>query len=123
AHVLTLASFVPEEQDAKLAAIGDAALLLDPVLHPTVKPPPSDAETVQALARTARALGEAQQRAPPALASTLTRLREALAQLGEATAADRARANDALMSGFGILLDQLRLAMDPVPVTLQTLPA
>src|SRR5205823_8828980 len=33
-HAVTLASFVPEQQQEKLALIGDAALLLDPVLNP-----------------------------------------------------------------------------------------
>ena len=33
-HAVTLASFVPERQDEKLALIGDAALLLDPALNP-----------------------------------------------------------------------------------------
>src|SRR5262249_27631634 len=47
-HALTLASFVPERQDEKLALIDDAALLLDPVMHPgKVRPPPDDDETAQ----------------------------------------------------------------------------
>ena len=33
-HTITLASFVPEQQQEKLALIEDAALLLDPVLRP-----------------------------------------------------------------------------------------
>ena len=49
----TLASFVPADQDAKLAAIGRAAATLAPALHPTPKAPPTDAETVAALTETA----------------------------------------------------------------------
>ena len=58
-HTVTLATFIPETQDEKLALIQDAAMLLDPVLHPpTVKPPPSDAENIEALRSTAAALRE-----------------------------------------------------------------
>ena len=39
-HVLTLTTFVPEEQDKKLASIEDAALLLDPTLEPAAKAKP-----------------------------------------------------------------------------------
>ncbi len=56
-RALTLASFIPAQQDAKLALLGDAAMLLDAALNPLdVKPPPTDEETVRAIVRTAQAL-------------------------------------------------------------------
>ena len=56
-RALTLASFIPAQQDAKLALLGDAAMLLDAALNPLdVKPPPTDEETVRAMLRTAQAL-------------------------------------------------------------------
>ena len=46
-QALTLSSFVPEDQDKKLALIADANNLLDPTLNPfDVKPTPSDADIV-----------------------------------------------------------------------------
>ena len=46
-RVLTLASFIPEHQEQKLALLTDAAMLLDPALNPLdVKAPPTDAEAV-----------------------------------------------------------------------------
>ena len=54
AQVLTLASFVPEQQAAKLAAIGDAAMLLEITLSPgSIKPAPSDGEDRSAMQATA----------------------------------------------------------------------
>src|SRR6202011_312254 len=56
-HAITLASFVPEQQQEKLALIEDAALLLDPVLKPAAsRPPPNDNETIRAMAHTAELL-------------------------------------------------------------------
>src|SRR6202012_4949196 len=47
AQALTITSFVPQDQDKKLALIADANGLLDSTLNPfDVKPAPSDAETV-----------------------------------------------------------------------------
>src|SRR5262249_59558568 len=46
----TLQSFVPSDQEQKLAVIADAASLLDPTLNVTeTKPAPSDGETREAL--------------------------------------------------------------------------
>ncbi len=51
AQTVTAASFVPEDQQAKLAMLADAATLLGPTLSPpSTKPPPSDAETLAAIA-------------------------------------------------------------------------
>src|SRR4051794_460671 len=52
----TIESFVPSDQEAKIAAIGKAAAVLGPALHPTSKAPPTDAETVAALTQTATML-------------------------------------------------------------------
>ena len=60
ARVTTLQNFVPEDQDAKLAIIDQAARLLKPVLdanHRAV--PPSDAEDIAAMGRAAQALTQA----------------------------------------------------------------
>ena len=54
-QAITLSSFVPDDQQAKLALIQDASLLLDSAVNPLQsKPPPTDAETVQSLTAAAR---------------------------------------------------------------------
>src|SRR3954451_23587732 len=50
----TIASFVPSDQEAKIAAIAKAAASLAPALHPTPKAPPTDADTIAALTDTAK---------------------------------------------------------------------
>jgi len=53
----TLASFVPEDQDKKLAIIGDANFLLAPTLNPpTIDSAPSDEQVYEALQKTVEAL-------------------------------------------------------------------
>lgn len=53
-HAMTLASFVPEDQDTKLAMIGDANLILSPALNlPAAATPPSDEENYAVLQKVA----------------------------------------------------------------------
>jgi uncharacterized protein len=123
-RALTLASFVPVEQDGKLALLADAALLLDPVLNPNdVKPPPDDAQNVRAILGTARALEQVARTDPSgAAANDAVRLARALTTLGNAEPAARARAKAALIPGLVVTLDQLRAALQAEPVALKSLP-
>ena len=123
-HAITLASFVPEGQDEKLALIADAALLLDPVLNPgQAKAPPSDDDTVQAMLRTARSLEQAAAASSEAVvAAAAARLATALRQVSQGEPAQRERAQMALIPGLVATLGQLRAAMQAGPVTLATLP-
>ena len=123
-RAMTLASFIPVEQEAKLALLGDAAMLLDPTLNPlNVKPPPSDAETVAAMRRTAHALEQAAGPKPSGVAGIdAERLARALTTLADGSIAARERAGAALIPGLQVTLDQLRAAMQAEPVTLATLP-
>jgi hopanoid biosynthesis associated RND transporter like protein HpnN len=53
-QTVTLSSFVPDDQDAKLAIISDARTLLAPTLSPaTVKPPPTDQQILDSIRATA----------------------------------------------------------------------
>ena len=119
----TLADFVPAEQPAKLAAIADAAQLLDLTLNPIVtSPPPSDAEVVQALTSTAKALRrQAGAGAGPASANA-RRLADAFDRLAKAPPALRARADAAIMGPFAVTLAQIQGALTAEPVTLASLP-
>jgi hopanoid biosynthesis associated RND transporter like protein HpnN len=120
-QALTLKSFLPGDQDAKLAAIGDASLLLDAALNPiAVKPPPSDAETVASLRATAASL-----RAAPGSPDAVKHahdLAAVLDKLAAATAEIRARATEAIVPDLLTMLDELRFALQAAPVTLKSMP-
>ena len=123
-HTITLASFVPEQQQEKLALIEDAALLLDPVLRPAAsKPPPNDDETVRAMSHASELL-ERVAAAHPGLgvAAPAARLGRALRTLTQGEPRQRERVRTALIPGLVTTLGQLRSAMQASPVTLATLP-
>ncbi len=124
-RAITLASFIPEQQEAKLALLGDAAMLLDATLSPPeVKPPPTDEQTVHAISRTAQALAQAAGPQPVgAAAIDAARLARALTVLAGDAPAARERAREALIPGLLVMLDQLRDALQAETVTLEKLPA
>lgn len=117
--VLSLNSFVPEDQDAKLAILSDLALLVGPALDP---PQPAAAATSDALraaaAKTAAALREvsAQPDSPEG------RLAAGFDRLAKADDATVARVGDALMQFLPMMLDRLRTMLSARPVTLSDLP-
>ncbi len=124
-RALTLASYIPEQQEPKLALIADAAMLLDPTLNPPdVKPPPSDAEIVAAMRHTAAALTQAAGTQPAGAAAVdASRLAKSLTILADGDPAGRARLREALIPGLVVTLEQLRTALQAEPVTLESLPA
>ncbi|MBV9078494.1 MAG: MMPL family transporter, partial [Methylobacteriaceae bacterium] len=121
-RVLTVSSFVPPDQDAKLELIQDAAFLLDATLNPpTVAPPPDDAQNRAALGALRREI--AATRDPlGAAAEPATRLDRALGGLEAATPDRRAAAQAAVTGGLARLLAQLRAGMGAEPVTRDDLP-
>ena len=123
-HAITLASFVPERQDEKLALITDAALLLDPVLSPArAKPASSDDATVRAMARTAQSLEKvASTHSGTAFDVAATRLAKVLRTLAQGQPAEREHVRAVLIPGLVATLAQLRVAMQAGPVTLADLP-
>ncbi len=110
AHALTAASLVPDDQPAKLAAIGAAARSLLPVLAQSPLAPATDLQRVAALRAAAQALRNAALDHPGAGAASARRLGQDLAALARADAATRTRAEYAL-------------ALQAQPVTLDSLPA
>jgi uncharacterized protein len=123
-HTVTLATFIPENQDEKLALIRDAAMLLDSVLHPpTVKPAPTDAENVQALRDTAAALRDVAGKNAGGANDAARRLADVLDRLAAADPGRRAAAQTAVTVDLARLLDQLRVALSvDEPVTRDALP-
>jgi uncharacterized protein len=120
AETATLQSFVPQDQDEKLAIIADAAALLDPTLSPSeTKPAPSDDETRQALREAAEAfetLGQTED------AGVGARIANSLRALAAATPTERAAAESALLDGLKLRLRQIRASLNPERVTLDDLP-
>jgi hopanoid biosynthesis associated RND transporter like protein HpnN len=122
-HAITAASFVPEDQAPKLAAISNAQALLDFSLNPIAPAlPPSDAETVAALHHTAQGLRQAAigQDKPGADAR---RLADAFDRLAGGPPEARARATALLVPPLDTMLDQMRSALAAQPASVGALPA
>jgi hypothetical protein len=121
-QAITLSSFVPDDQPAKLAVIQDASLLLDAAVNPLMsKPAPTDAETVQSLTAAAAALRGAKG-APQPGAGDAARLAADLDRLAAAPPGVRQRMGEVLTAPLGALLDQIRNMLAAQPVTLESLP-
>jgi hopanoid biosynthesis associated RND transporter like protein HpnN len=115
---VTVDSFVPEDQQAKLAIIQDAAMLLGPTLSPAEAKPPPDAEAVLHAAAKAR-----QDLAPVAAKDDpAARLARDLGEVAARGAAVLPLLQENLAAGVPARLDDLRLALEAAPVTLDTLP-
>ncbi|HZL01250.1 MAG TPA: hypothetical protein VFC47_15280, partial [Caulobacteraceae bacterium] len=121
-ETITLESFIPDDQAEKLAAIADAASLLDLTLDPVVvSPPPTDAETAASLTAAAADLTTAA-RASPRGGRPALRLAADLRWLAAAAPGLRAGASAAIIPGLDTVLDETRAALAAKPVTLATLP-
>lgn len=120
---VTIDSFVPEDQEAKLALIQDAALLLDPAINPfDLAPTADDATTVAALNKAAGELRRLETGRPGPLGSSAGKLAATFTRLAQANPAMRVKAGALLVEPLGITLDQIRLSLQPGPVTRETLP-
>ena len=119
----TLTSFVPQDQAPKLAAIADAAALLDLTLDPlVVAPPPTDEETIGALRQTALDLRAAARVSSPDASRSAMVLAGDLDWLAAAPPATRAKAEQLLMPGLSTVLSQTRDALAAAPATLADIP-
>ncbi len=123
-QVLTLADYVPDDQPAKLKLIEDANLLLDPTINPfTVKPEPSDAEVIDALLATAKALRKAAGADDTAAGRDAAALAATLEALAQGDVGLRARAADALVPGLKTMLAQMSASLQASSVSVDTMPA
>ncbi|MGY3453624.1 hopanoid transporter HpnN [Bradyrhizobium sp. USDA 4353] len=123
ARVMSLDSFVPEDQQTKLKLIAQGAKVLGPALNPDqIDAAPTDKENIDALNSTVdnlrRTAGDG--KGPGAVASR--RLADALAKLAGATEAVRNKAQDVFVEPWKITLTQLGAALQAQPVTLANLP-
>src|SRR5262249_60960779 len=116
----TLQSFVPSDQEQKLAVIGDAASLLDPTLNVTeTKPAPSDEETRKALSEAADAF----QKLDPAETSAVGEKKaNSLKALAPASAEQRAAPETPLLPGLKTPPPHIPSSLHPERVSLDNLP-
>lgn len=119
-QVITVNTFVPDDQDAKLAIIQDLRTLLGPSLYPaTIRPPSTNQAMLNATANFAKDV-------------------KPLAEKGDQAAARLSKALDAVVArGAAVLpamiqnlsnnaarrLDELRASLNPQKITLAKLPA
>ncbi len=123
AKVVTIDTFIPAQQDEKLALITDASMLLDLSLNPiTVEAPPQDSDVVAALRQTALQLRNAADRAQPQPADLARRLASHFERLAEGSPQDRATATTLLTSGLGVMLDNVRYLLQAQPIALEHVP-
>jgi uncharacterized protein len=123
ASVKTIDSFIPDDQQLKLAAIRQLATVLDPVLRPDPnKKPPTDADNIAALKSAVDALKQSAGTQIGRGAAAAKRLGEDLAKLASGDEASRARAQAAMIPSLNTALDELRNYLQAQPATLETLP-
>lgn len=123
-RTMSLDSFVPDEQPAKLQMIAQGAKVLEPALNPDqIDAAPSDKENVEALNSTVdnlrRTAGDG--KGPGAVASK--RLADSLAKLASSDETLRNKAQAVFVEPLKIVLGQLKLSLQAQPVSLSSLPA
>ncbi|MBX9819562.1 MMPL family transporter [Afipia birgiae] len=122
-RTISLDTFIPEDQPAKLAIIRKAAASLNPILNETSRgAAPSDEENVAALKGAVDSLRKTagDDKGPGAVAAR--RLADALAKLAQADKAMRDKAETTFISPLNVALDQVRSLLKAQPVSVKTLP-
>ncbi|MGE4077269.1 MAG: MMPL family transporter [Reyranella sp.] len=122
-RVVSLNTFLPEQQKEKLVLIGDAVDAVAPVLDVEPAKPATDAELQQRLGSTATALRQAAAHSPDAAAAaSARRLADVLDRLRAATPEVRAAAASAVVTPLEIMLDQVRAELTARPISIENLP-
>jgi hopanoid biosynthesis associated RND transporter like protein HpnN len=123
ARTLSLDTFIPEDQQAKLAVIRKAAASLNPILNETTRgTPPSDEENVAALKHSADSLRKTAGEDQGPGATAARRLAEALSRLAQADKPTRDKAEAVFIAPLNVALDQVREMLKAQPVSAKTLP-
>ena len=124
ASVRTLESFVPKDQDEKLAIIDDANFFFANTLNPDpVDPAPTPAQTLEAINKTAADLSTTVGSLDTPAAVQARRLADALNALAKAPPATREEAERVLVTPLMTMLHQVRELLSAEHVTIDTLPA
>jgi hopanoid biosynthesis associated RND transporter like protein HpnN len=124
AQVLTLQSFVPKDQDAKLAIIDDASFFLRNTIEPAqVDAKPTPAETVVAIEKTVYDLSGAAGNFDSPAATQARRLASLLASLARGPPTAREKAEHVLVAPLMTTLRQVRDLLAAQHVSIETLPS
>ena len=122
AYAIDLDTFIPADQDTKLAMIADAAEVMDPTLDPpAIAPAPGPGEIRAAMAACGEQLAAALAKAGPNPAA-----QQLAADLKKAAALPDqqvAQLTAVLISSLPDRLNDLKLMLDAKPITIDTLPA
>jgi uncharacterized protein len=122
-RVLTLQSFVPEDQDAKLALIDDASFFFQNTLDPDqIGPEPTPAETRAAIEKLVPELSDAARELDSPFAVQARRLASLLAALAKAPPAALDQAQRVLIAPLKTTLRQVRHLLAAERVSIDTLP-
>ena len=123
AKVRSLASFVPKDQDEKLAIIDDADFFFANTLNPDpIDPAPTPAQTLEAINTTAADLTTTVGDLRTPAADQARRLARALTALAKAPQPARDEAERVLVRPLMTTLAQVRATLSAEHVTLDTLP-
>jgi hopanoid biosynthesis associated RND transporter like protein HpnN len=122
-HVVTLSSFIPEDQTEKLPIIQNAANKLAAAFDPkNAQSAPTDAENVDALSEGSERLTEAASNLTGPGADSAQRLSVDLSNLSRGTRAARDKATDSFVWSLGQVLDSLQASLQTTLVTPASLP-
>src|SRR3954465_15731223 len=122
-RTMSLDSFVPPDQPAKLKAIAQGAKVLNPALNPDqIDAPPTDQENIDAIKGAADSLRKTSGDAKGAGADTARRLADDLTKLADSNEATRNKVQSVFVDPLKIMIEQLKLLLQAQPVSLKTLP-
>ena len=122
-RVISLNTFVPDDQPAKLRLIAQGAKVLNTALNPdSIDAPPTDAENVDSLKSSVASLRKTAGEGKGAGATASRRLADALEKLANASEDVRNKTQAIFIAPLQVVLDQLRNALQAQPVSLKTLP-
>lgn len=119
ARVVTLSTFLPQDQSEKIAMVAKARAALADVLGAKAAPAPRDEDNVKAIGDTLDLLELAESQGAP---EPMVRFTRAVAALAKATPDQRETAQTAIFANFEPLLATLRVALDPAPVAQSDIP-
>jgi hypothetical protein len=122
-RALTLSSFVPGDQQQKIAALHAASQALSPALNPPARrPAPDDQENVAASRAAAEALSRAAAGAKGSVADDAREVAALLNRVADAGPEVRSKAEAAIVPPLTYDLDLVRKSLAPETITIHTLP-
>jgi hopanoid biosynthesis associated RND transporter like protein HpnN len=123
ARVTTLEDLIPPDQDEKLPIIQQAAGLLLPLFEPIRRlDPPTDADDVEAMTRSADAFASTAMEATGKGADDARHLADLMRQLAAAPPATRAAARSYLLPNLNVTLDLMADSLQAQKTTLASIP-